>query len=261
MSKQRYNTTEFERVEIPEFDPQKFAKKIRAAYTQTIAKELPGELLDRTRAECASLGITDEAAVVLRAIAILSAGYVSPGSAPKRQRYRMPVIPQDTSGGAAEEAARSYTIYTDGACEGNPGAGGWGAIVVDCDGVEEEYSGWDATTTNNRMELMAAIKALESIPDGSTVKVYSDAQYVVEGIAKGWARAWQAHNWCRANGKPAMNPDLWERLLSVIDQHKKVDFIWIKGHAGNPYNERCDRLAVNAASVAARRDAAKSDLH
>ena len=250
MSERRYNTPEFERVETPEFDPQEFAKEIRAAYTQTIAKELPRELLDRARAECISLGITDEAAVVLRAITVLSAGYASPELAPKRQRYRMPANPQDASGSAAEEATRSYTIYTDGACEGSPGAGGWGAIIVDCDGVEKEYSGWDAATTINRMELMAAIKALEIVPDGSTVKVYSDAQYVVEGIAKGWARAWKEHNWCRANGKPAMNPDLWQMLLDAVDRHKKVTFQWIKGHAGNPYNERCDKLAVEAATHA-----------
>ncbi len=133
-------------------------------------------------------------------------------------------------------------IYTDGACSGNPGAGGYGAIIV-YKGKEKVLSGAQPQTTNNRMELTAVIAALEALKEPCEVTLSSDSKYVVDGITKGWAKSWKARGWKKADKKPALNVDLWERLLGLIAVHK-VEFVWIKGHDGHPYNERCDRLAV-----------------
>ena len=133
-------------------------------------------------------------------------------------------------------------IFTDGACSGNPGPGGFGAILR-CDGKEKEISGGEAHTTNNRMELMGVITALEALKFPCEVKLTTDSKYVVDGVTKGWAVGWRKRGWKKSDGKPALNPDLWERLLGLLDTHK-VEFCWIKGHAGHLENERCDRLAV-----------------
>lgn len=133
-------------------------------------------------------------------------------------------------------------IYTDGACSGNPGPGGYGAILR-CDGREKELSGGDKHTTNNRMELLGVISALEALKFPCKVRLTTDSKYVVDGITKGWAAGWQKRGWKKSDGKPALNPDLWERLLKLLSVHD-VEFCWIKGHAGHEENERCDRLAV-----------------
>ena len=134
-------------------------------------------------------------------------------------------------------------IYTDGACSGNPGPGGYGAILV-YKGIEKIISGGEAHTTNNRMELTAVIKALEALREPCEITVTTDSKYVCDGITKGWAKNWRKNGWRKGDGKPALNPELWERLLELLDGHK-VKFVWVKGHAGHPYNERCDRLAVD----------------
>ena len=137
---------------------------------------------------------------------------------------------------------RHVDIYTDGACRGNPGAGGWGAVLV-CDGREKELSGGEALTTNNRMELLAAISALSALKVPCEVTLTSDSKYLVDAIEKGWAVSWREKGWRRADKSPALNPDLWERLLELLEIHD-VTFVWVKGHAGHPYNERCDVLAT-----------------
>ena len=134
-------------------------------------------------------------------------------------------------------------IYTDGACSGNPGPGGYGAILI-YNGREKELSGGEKQTTNNRMELLAVITALEALKEPCSVTLTTDSKYVSDGITQGWAESWQARGWRKSDGKPAMNPELWERLLSLLKIHS-VEFVWVKGHAGHPYNERCDTLAVN----------------
>ena len=133
-------------------------------------------------------------------------------------------------------------IYTDGACSGNPGAGGWGAVIV-YKGKEKELSGGDRDTTNNRMELTAVIMALKALKEPCEITLTSDSKYVVDGITKGWAASWRAKGWRKGDGKPALNPELWGELLDLLTVHS-VEFVWVKGHAGHPYNERCDRLAV-----------------
>lgn len=138
---------------------------------------------------------------------------------------------------------KQVDIYTDGACSGNPGAGGYGAIIV-YRGVEKEISGGEAQTTNNRMELTAVIRALEALKEPCEVTLTSDSKYVVDGIERGWAKSWRARGWRKSDGKPALNPDLWARLLELLDYHT-VRFVWVHGHTGHPYNERCDRLAVS----------------
>ena len=140
---------------------------------------------------------------------------------------------------------RHVDIYTDGACRGNPGKGGWGAILV-YQGNEKELSGGEAETTNNRMELMAAISALEALKEPCEVTLTSDSKYMIDSIEKGWARSWQAKGWRKADKSPALNPDLWERLLGLLDVHR-VTFVWVRGHNGHPYNERCDTLATTFA--------------
>ncbi len=135
-------------------------------------------------------------------------------------------------------------LYTDGACSGNPGPGGYGAILKLPEG-EQELSGGYQHTTNNRMELMAVIKGLEALPISSQVVVYSDSKYVIDAITLGWAKKWQARNWIKPDKKPALNPDLWQTLLALCAYHR-VTFVWVRGHSGHPENERCDRLAVAA---------------
>lgn len=133
-------------------------------------------------------------------------------------------------------------IFTDGACSGNPGPGGWGAVLR-YNGVERELSGGERQTTNNRMELTAVIKALEALKEPCEVRLVTDSKYVADGIGKGWAESWRKNNWRKADKKPALNADLWEVLLNLLQIHK-VEIRWVKGHAGHPENERCDRLAV-----------------
>ncbi len=136
-------------------------------------------------------------------------------------------------------------IYTDGACTGNPGAGGYGAVLIK-DDQREEISGGYKLTTNNRMEMMAAIAALQSLEEKSEVILHSDSKYLVDAVEKGWAKKWQANGWKRNKKDKAKNPDLWQMVLDLCKQHQ-VDFVWVKGHAGIPENERCDQLAVKAA--------------
>ena len=137
-------------------------------------------------------------------------------------------------------------IWTDGACSGNPGPGGWAAIIVLPDGEELERSGGDRDTTNNRMELTAVIRALESLKVRCAVTLYTDSRYVADAIEKGWAKKWRANGWQRTTKEKALNPDLWERLLDLLEKHD-VRVVWVRGHAGNPENERCDQLSVAAA--------------
>ncbi|MBR4073610.1 MAG: ribonuclease HI [Clostridia bacterium] len=133
-------------------------------------------------------------------------------------------------------------IFTDGACSGNPGPGGWG-VVMRYGTAVKELSGGEKETTNNRMELTAAIKGLSALKEPCRVKLVTDSKYVADGIDKGWAKSWQKNGWRKADKKPALNSDLWEELLRLIDIHT-VDIEWVKGHAGHPENERCDELAV-----------------
>ena len=137
---------------------------------------------------------------------------------------------------------KTVEIYTDGACSGNPGPGGWGAILR-YNGVEKELSGGEAQTTNNRMELTAAIKALEALKEPCAVELYSDSKYVVEALEKGWAEGWKKRGWVKSDKKPALNPDLWQRLLELLEMHS-VSCHWVKGHAENQFNNRCDAMAV-----------------
>jgi ribonuclease HI len=136
---------------------------------------------------------------------------------------------------------KSVTIYTDGACSGNPGPGGYGAVLL-YGNHRKEISGGEPQTTNNRMEIMGVIKSLELLKEPCAVQLYSDSRYVVDAIEKGWASRWQQNGWMRNKKEPALNPDLWEILLTLLHKHK-VTFHWVKGHAGHPENERCDELA------------------
>ncbi|MEG0978832.1 MAG: ribonuclease HI [Oscillospiraceae bacterium] len=133
-------------------------------------------------------------------------------------------------------------IFTDGACSGNPGPGGWGTILR-CNGVEKELSGGERETTNNRMELTAVIEGLKCLKRSCDIELYTDSKYVADSIEKGWAKSWRKNGWKKADKKPALNSDLWGILLEEIENHN-VKIIWIKGHAGHPENERCDKLAV-----------------
>ena len=137
---------------------------------------------------------------------------------------------------------KTVTIYTDGACSGNPGPGGWGAIL-EYMGHEKEISGGEKNTTNNRMELTAVIKALQALKEPCTVELYSDSKYVIDALQKGWAVSWRKRGWIKSDKKPALNPDLWEILLNLTEMHD-IHYHWVKGHASNPKNNRCDELAV-----------------
>ena len=148
---------------------------------------------------------------------------------------------------------KKVQIFTDGACSGNPGAGGWGAVLKYM-GHRREMSGYEPDTTNNRMELTAAIMALKALKEPCDVTLTTDSKYLVDGMTKGWARSWKFRGWKKSDGKPALNPDLWEELLELSDIHK-ITFVWIKGHDGNPENERCDALAVGEYSSRQKGDA------
>ncbi len=137
---------------------------------------------------------------------------------------------------------KSVEIFTDGACSGNPGAGGYGAIVR-YKGISKEISGGESSTTNNRMELLAVVEALLLLKEPCNVTLTSDSSYVVNAINKGWLNSWVKNNWKRADKKPVKNVDLWQKLLPLLELHK-VSFVWVKGHNGHPENERCDLLAT-----------------
>ena len=137
---------------------------------------------------------------------------------------------------------KTVTLYTDGACSGNPGPGGWGAILI-YNGHEKELSGGEKRTTNNRMELTAVIRGLEALKQPCIVELYSDSKYVIDALEKGWAVGWRKRGWVKSDKKPALNPDLWERLLKLCEVHE-LHCHWVKGHADNPWNNRCDELAV-----------------
>ena len=137
---------------------------------------------------------------------------------------------------------KKVEIFTDGACSGNPGPGGWGAILR-CGNTEKELSGGEKDTTNNRMELTAVISALKALKYPCEVNVTTDSKYVYESVTKGWVYSWKKNGWRKADKKPALNPDLWEELLNLLEIHT-VTFTWVKGHNEHPENERCDRLAV-----------------
>ncbi len=139
---------------------------------------------------------------------------------------------------------KNVDIFTDGACQGNPGPGGWGAILR-YNSKEKELSGGEKDTTNNRMELLAVISAFECLKEKCNVTLYSDSQYVCNAISKGWAKKWQSNGWMRNRKEPALNVDLWKKLLELLEMHN-VKVVWVKGHAGHPENERCDKLAVSA---------------
>lgn len=137
---------------------------------------------------------------------------------------------------------KTVNVYTDGACSGNPGPGGWGAILR-YGGAEKELSGGERETTNNRMELTAVIAALSALREPCAVELYSDSKYVVDAVTKGWVYGWKKKGWIKSDKKPALNVDLWEQLLPLLGYHE-VRFHWLKGHNEHPENERCDRLAV-----------------
>jgi ribonuclease HI len=131
-------------------------------------------------------------------------------------------------------------IYTDGACKGNPGAGGWGALLK-IDGKSREIHGGEPLTTNNRMEMTAVIRALEALPPGSRVRLYTDSQYVQQGISE-WIHAWKKRGWLTADRKPVKNADLWRRIDELASAHE-IEWLWVRGHTGHPGNERADELA------------------
>lgn len=138
---------------------------------------------------------------------------------------------------------KKIELFTDGACSGNPGPGGWGAILR-YNGHEKELCGGEAETTNNRMELTAVIEGLSALKEPCEIELFTDSKYVCDAVVKRWVYSWKANGWKKADKKPALNIDLWEKLLVLLDTHK-VNFNWIKGHAGHPENERCDTLAVD----------------
>ena len=138
---------------------------------------------------------------------------------------------------------KTVALYTDGACSGNPGPGGWAAILS-YKGVEKEFSGGEDSTTNNRMELTAVIRGLQALKEPCTVELYSDSKYVLDALEKGWARSWKKRGWIKSDKQPALNPDLWEELLSLADRHE-LRCHWVKGHAADAHNNRCDELAVS----------------
>ena len=141
---------------------------------------------------------------------------------------------------------KTVTLYTDGACSGNPGPGGWGAIL-EYAGTEKELSGGEAETTNNRMELTGVITALGALKEPCIVELYSDSKYVIDALQKGWVYGWKKKGWIKSDKKPALNVDLWEKLLPLVEKHE-VRYHWVKGHAENEKNNRCDQLAVEAAA-------------
>jgi len=139
---------------------------------------------------------------------------------------------------------KKVTIYTDGACSGNPGPGGYGVVMI-FGNHRKEITGGEAATTNNRMEMMGVIVGLEALKEPCEVALFSDSRYVVDAIEKGWVTRWRENSWMRNKKEPALNVDLWERMLPLLTRHK-VNFHWVKGHAGHPENEKCDQLAREA---------------
>lgn len=139
---------------------------------------------------------------------------------------------------------KKVQIYTDGACSGNPGKGGYG-VILNFNGITKEISEGFLLTTNNRMEILAAIKGLEALKEKCSVTLYSDSKYLVDAINQGWVKKWQSNNWVKSDKSKAKNIDLFSRLLELIDKHE-VEFVWVKGHAGHTENERCDTLATSA---------------
>ena len=137
---------------------------------------------------------------------------------------------------------KTVELYTDGACSGNPGPGGWG-VVLRYNGHERELSGGEEMTTNNRMELTAVIQGLLALKESCVVELWSDSKYVIDALEKGWAWGWRKKGWIKSDKKPALNPDLWEMLLNLTSQHE-MHYHWVKGHADNEYNNRCDKMAV-----------------
>ena len=137
---------------------------------------------------------------------------------------------------------KKVELYTDGACRGNPGAGGWGAILV-FKGKEKELSGGEPQTTNNRMELMAAIAGMEALKEPCEIVLTSDSKYLTDAINKGWLESWKRNGWRKSNKSAVLNVELWQRIDELISVHR-VSFVWVQGHAGHPYNERCDTLAT-----------------
>lgn len=154
--------------------------------------------------------------------------------------------PVNTEQNTVVHNRKHVDIYTDGACKGNPGPGGWGAIVVFAN-TEKELSGGEPSTTNNRMELTAVIQALSILKEPCDVTLTTDSKYIVDAINMGWLDSWKNNGWKKADKKPVLNPDLWKELLQLLDMHN-VTFTWCKGHQGHPYNERCDTLASTFAS-------------
>jgi len=152
----------------------------------------------------------------------------------------------------ADASAKVVDIFTDGACSGNPGPGGWGAILR-WDGHEKELHGGERDTTNNRMELMAAIRALESLKRAVKVRLHTDSQYVKKGITE-WIHDWKRRGWRTADKKPVKNADLWQRLSDATQAHQ-VEWVWVKGHAGDPGNERADALANRGMAEARTQEA------
>ena len=137
---------------------------------------------------------------------------------------------------------KKVEIFSDGACSGNPGPGGYGVILRFGEHIKE-LSGGEHETTNNRMELTGVIKGLDALKEPCEVTLTTDSKYVVDSVTKGWVYGWKSKGWTQSDGKPALNVDLWEQLLPLLQKHK-VNFVWVKGHAGHPENERCDKLAV-----------------
>ena len=137
---------------------------------------------------------------------------------------------------------KKVELYTDGACRGNPGAGGWGAILV-FKGKEKERSGGEPQTTNNRMELMAAIAGMEALKEPCEIVLTSDSKYLTDAINKGWLENWKKNGWRKSDKSAVLNVELWQRIDELISIHR-VSFVWVQGHAGHPYNERCDALAT-----------------
>lgn len=140
---------------------------------------------------------------------------------------------------------KTVELYTDGACRGNPGNGGWGAILV-YNGVEKELSGGEEITTNNRMELMAAIAGMEALKEPCKIILTSDSKYLTDAINKGWLASWKKNGWKKADKSAVLNVELWQRIDALLSKHQ-VEFVWVRGHAGHPYNERCDALATEYA--------------
>ena len=165
---------------------------------------------------------------------------------PVLKRIPFSAIPSENAGGDSKPKDGEITIYTDGGSSGNPGPGGYGVVIIN-EGKKKELTGGFRLTTNNRMELMGVIIALRNIESGDKpITLYTDSSYVVNSITKGWAEKWRKNNWIKSDKQPAINSDLWEELLDLI-KSLNIKFMWVKGHAGNVYNERCDELAVTSA--------------